>query len=75
MQAILEVFAQKMIGNLMHSADKDSLAHSRIVDLSLEVLSSYMTNSVACKQLSLIPVIKQIASAHISQFRILQDAR
>lgn len=31
-QAVLEIFAQKMIGNLMHSAKKSSQNHAWIVD-------------------------------------------
>lgn len=47
----------------------------RIVDLTLEILSSYLDNTTACKLLSSIPVVKQLATAHITQFRILQDKK
>lgn len=47
MQVILEIFAQKMVGNLMHSSDKMQKSYQRIVDLSLEVFSAYLMNTVA----------------------------
>ena len=76
MEAILEIFAQKLIGNLMFSAKiKDSRAHTRIVDLSLDVLSQYLQSSIACKAFSKIQVINQIAQSHINHFNILQDPR
>jgi|LauGreDrversion4_2_1035121.scaffolds.fasta_scaffold180399_2 hypothetical protein len=39
MQAILEIFANKIVGNLMSSAEKITDDHLRIVDLTLEILS------------------------------------
>lgn len=72
MEQILEIFSQKIIGNLMFSQDKVSDANLRTVDLSLDVLSQYITSTIACRSLSQIPVIKEIATTHINQFRILQ---
>lgn len=59
----------------MSSVDKITDEHLRIVDLTLEIFSQYLMNTTACRQLAQIPVVKQIASAHVTQFRILQDPR
>jgi len=58
MQQILEIFSTKIIGNLMNSADKITDENLRIVDLTLEIFSQYLLNTVACRQLSQIPVVK-----------------
>jgi len=46
---ILEVFAEKLVSNLMSSADSTKEEHRRIVDVSLDTLSSYLNNTVACR--------------------------
>ena len=51
MEEILETFAQKIIQNLMTSAVSDKEEDKRIVDLSLEVFSTYLNNSVSNRQL------------------------
>lgn len=67
MEAILKILAQKLIINLMHSANKTAEeAHSRIVEMSLEVLSQYITSTMACKSLAQIPEIRQLATTHIN---------
>lgn len=73
MKEILAVFAEKMIQNLMTSCESTQEEHRQIVDLTLEVLSSYLINSNACKHISELPVVKQLAQAHVSQFNILQQ--
>lgn len=65
MEEILDIFAQKIISNLMTAAVADTEEAKRIVDLSLEVFSSYLNNSVSSRQLAALPVVKQLASAHI----------
>lgn len=52
MQEVLEIFAQKLVQNLMTSANSTSEEHIRLVDLSLEVLSQFLNNTVSCRQLS-----------------------
>lgn len=69
-QLILEIFARKIITNLMHFESKHS--HKRIVTTSLDVFSSFLINSTTQKLLSQIPLVRQLASAHINQFSILQ---
>lgn len=73
MQEVLEIFAQKLVQNLMTSANSTSEEHIRLVDLSLEVLSQFLNNTVSCRQLSELQVIKTLATSHISQFNILQN--
>lgn len=38
MQEVLEIFAQKLVQNLMVSAESTDIEHIRLVDLSLDVL-------------------------------------
>lgn len=75
MEDILSLFADKLVGNLMASAESQTPEHMRIVDLSLEILSSYLDNTTACRLLASLPVVKQLATAHITQFRILQGKK
>lgn len=56
----------------MSSANLSDPDHVRIVDLSLDVLSQYLNNSISQRQLSQLPFLKQLATSHISQFNILQ---
>ena len=56
----------------MTSAVSDKEEDKRIVDLSLEVFGAYLNNSVSSRQLASLPVVKQLATAHITQFSILQ---
>ena len=42
---ILDVFAQKIISNLMTSAESEKEEDKRIVDLSLNVFSTYLNNN------------------------------
>lgn len=58
----------------MSSGESSDPEHIRIVDLSLDVLSQYLNNSVSLRHLSELPMLKQLASSHISQFNILQEA-
>lgn len=68
---ILEIFLQKIIQNLMTSAGSQKREDSRIVDISLEVFASYLNNAVACRQIAQLDVVKQLATAHVTQFSIL----
>ena len=45
MGEVLDIFAQKIISNLMTSAESDEEEDKRIVDLSLEVFSNYITHN------------------------------
>ena len=49
MEDILDIFAQKIISNLMTSAVSDKVEDKRIVDLSLEVFAAYLNNSVSSR--------------------------
>ena len=71
MQEVLDIVAQKLVQNLMSSGESSDPEHIRIVDLSLDVLSQYLNNSVSLRHLSELPMLKQLASSHISQFNIL----
>ena len=66
MEEILDTFAQKIISNLMTSAAFEKEEDKRIVDLSLEVFSTYLNNSVSSRQLAALPVVKQLATTHIT---------
>lgn len=57
----------------MHQEISDD--RQQIIDLSLETLNLYLSNSVSCRLLANVPVIKQLACAHISQFSILQSPK
>ena len=39
MQEVLDIFAQKLVQNLLNSATSDTTDNRRLVDLSLDVLS------------------------------------
>lgn len=47
----------------------------RIVDLTLAVLSNFLSNTHSCKKLANVPVIRQLAESHIRDFNILQGAK
>ena len=49
MEEILDIFAQKIISNLMTSASSDKEEDRRIVDISLEVFNAYLNNSVSSR--------------------------
>ena len=73
MGEILEMFAQKIIRNLMSSSVDDEGGEKRIVDQSLDVFCEYLTNRVSSRQLTALPVVKQLATTHVAQFSILQQ--
>jgi len=50
MQAVLEIFAEKLIGNLMHTA-QDREGHTKFVDYSLDVFQEYLANSITLRML------------------------
>ena len=68
----LEIFINKIVTNLMSSADSQKTEEKRIVDQALDVFNHYLSNHVSCRQISALPVTKQLAEAHINQFNILQ---
>ena len=70
-QTVLDVFAQKIVQNLISSSGSNEQEHVRIVDLTLAVLSNFLGNSHSCKKLANVPVIRQLAESHISSFNIL----
>ena len=61
MEDILDIFAQKIILNLQTSAQQNKSEDKRIVDISLEVFSTYLCNSISSRQLVALPVVKQLA--------------
>jgi len=72
MPACLEIFVDKIVHNLMSSADSPKLEEKRIVDEALDVFNNYLCNHVSCRQIATLPVTKQLAEMHINQFNILQ---
>lgn len=74
MPVCLEIFIDKIVQNLMSSANSDKSEEKRIVDQSLDVFNTFLVNHVSCKQLAALPIVKQLATAHINQFSILQGA-
>lgn len=72
MPACLEIFVDKIVQNLMSSANSPKLEEKRIVDDALDVFNHYLCNHVSCRQISALPMTKQLAEAHINQFNILQ---
>jgi hypothetical protein len=74
-QTVLDIFAQKIVQNLISSAGSTEAEHMRIVDLTLSVLSNFLSNSHSCKKLANVPVIRQLAESHISSFNILQGVK
>ena len=50
----------------MTSAASDKEEDKRIVDLSLEVFSTYLNNTVSNRQLVSLPIVKELATAHIT---------
>ena len=56
----------------MSSANSTKIEAKRLVDLTLDVFNTFLLNHVACRQISALPITKQLASAHINQFNILQ---
>ena len=71
MPSCLEIFLEKIVQNLMSSANSPKLEEKRLVDQALDVFSQYLCNHVSCRQISALPVTKQLAEAHINQFNIL----
>ena len=71
MEEILEIFAQKIISNLQTQASPDKPEEKRLVDISLEVFSTYLCNSISSRQLVALPIVKQLAQTHLTQFNIL----
>jgi hypothetical protein len=70
MRAVLEIFAEKFIGNLMHTA-QDRESHAKIIDCSLEVFQEYLANSITLRMLKELPQITILAHNH--HFAILQE--
>ena len=66
MKDILDIFAEKLIQNLMSSAESTQDEHRRIVDQTLDVMAQYLMNSASCRKLAELEVIKQLATSHIS---------
>ena len=66
MQIILEIFAQKIVQNLIQSAGSTEDEHMKIVDLTLTVLSSFLQNTNSCKKLAQIPIVREMAESHIN---------
>ena len=68
----LEIFIEKIVQNLMSSAQSPKLEEQRLVDLALDVFTHFLSNQVSCRQISALPVAKQLATVHINHFNILQ---
>lgn len=63
-----------MVAVLLHQpAASEKESHTQIVKVSLEVLQNYLGNSLAQKYLMQGGTIQKISSAHVTQFRILQE--
>ena len=58
MQSILEIFAQKIVQNLVSSAGSSEAEHMKIVDLTLSVLNTFLINQASCKKLAQVQVIR-----------------
>lgn len=58
MQEVLEIFATKLVQNLLSSGESSDPENMRIIDLSLDVLSQYLNNSVSLRHLSEVPMLK-----------------
>ena len=44
----------------------------RLVKVSLECFHVYLLHAISCRHLARVPVVRQLATAHITQFQILQ---
>jgi exportin-7 len=75
MSEVLNIFVQMCINNLMTSEKSESIDDQRICDQSLDVFSSYLNNTSACRQISQLEIIRQLVTTHITQFNILQAPR
>lgn len=49
MPDLLEIFVDKIVQNLMSSSGSPKLEERRLVDLTLEVFNTFLTNHVSCK--------------------------
>ena len=49
MTDVMEIFAQKLISNLLASANSLNGEHMKVVDYSLDTLAQYLNNTVACR--------------------------
>ena len=49
MTDVMEIFAQKLIINLLASANSLNGEHMKVVDYSLDTLAQYLNNTVACR--------------------------
>ena len=72
MPECLEIFVEKIVQNLMSSANSPKVEERRIVDLALDVFNHYLCNHVSCRQIAALPITRSLAEAHINQFNILQ---
>lgn len=61
MSSCLEIFVEKIVSNLMSSADSPKLEEQRVVDLALDVFTHFLSNQVSCRQISALPMAKQLA--------------
>lgn len=66
MQDCLSIFVDKIVQNLMSSANSPQAEERRIVDEALDVFNHYLCNTVSCRQIAALPVTKQLAEAHIN---------
>ena len=58
MNEVMNIFAQKIISNLMTSSVSGKEEDKKIVDLSLEVLNQFFQNRYACQLMTQLHVLK-----------------
>lgn len=71
MEDLLLVFVDKLIQNLMTLSSSQKHEDQRLMKMTLECFQAYLINQISCRHISKIPVVKQLATAHVTQFNIL----
>ena len=68
MEEILTIFVEKLVQNLMNSSNSNKFDEQRLVKVSLECFHVYLLHAISCRHMSKVPVVRQLATSHISQF-------
>ena len=66
MEDVLNIFAQKIIMNLQTQAQSSKVEDFKLIDSALEVLTSYLQNSISHRLFVSLPMVKQLAQQHLT---------
>lgn len=72
MSDVMNLIFEKTICNLTTLGNSNKHEEMRLVRASIETIHIYLLTSISCKMSAKVPLMRQLATSHISQFQILK---